>query len=73
MNHKGNWMGTFLEKFWMDKAKFTRAGLEPATSGLMCRRSTNWANSPYIGGVPILSISLFGGRQSEVLKPYTAL
>ena len=27
-------------------------------------------NSPYIGGLPILSIYLFVGRQSEVMKPY---
>ena len=47
--------------FWMDKEKLTRAGFEPATSGLTCRCSTNWANEPYIGGIPILSISLFGG------------
>ena len=29
MNHKGNWLGTFLDKFWMNKDKFTRAGFEP--------------------------------------------
>ena len=29
MNHKGNWQGTFLDKFWMNKEKFTRAGFEP--------------------------------------------
>ena len=57
----------------MNKEKFTRAGFEPVTSGLTCRRSTNRANLPYIGGLPILSMSLFGGRQSEVMKPYTAL
>ena len=34
MNHKGNWLGTFLDKFWMNKEKFTRVGFEPATSGL---------------------------------------
>ena len=28
-------------KFWMNKEKLTRAGFEPATSGLTCRRSTN--------------------------------
>ena len=32
------------DKFWMNKEKFTRAGFESATSGLTCRRSTNWAN-----------------------------
>ena len=26
---------------WMNKGTFTRAGLEPATSGLTCRGSTN--------------------------------
>ena len=39
--------------FWMNNEKFTTAGFEPATSGLKCRRS--------IGGLPILSMSLFGG------------
>ena len=43
----------------MNKDKLTRAVFEPTTSGLTCRRSTNWANLPYIGGLPILSISLF--------------
>ena len=33
-----------LDKFWMNKEKLTRGGFEPATSGLTCRRSTNWAN-----------------------------
>ena len=42
----------------MNKDKFTRAVLEPATSGLTCRCSTNWANKPYIGSLPIL----FGGH-----------
>ena len=28
-----------LDKFWMNKEKFTRAGFEPATSGFTCRRS----------------------------------
>ena len=23
MNHKGNWLGKFLDKFWMNKEKFT--------------------------------------------------
>ena len=31
----------FLDKFWMNKDKFTKAGFEPATSGLTCRCSTN--------------------------------
>ena len=66
---------TSYRTFWMNKEQFTRAGLEPATSGLTCRYSTNW-NSP------ILAVSVFcqylcsggggGGRQSEVMKPYTA-
>ena len=43
--------------------KLTRAGLEPATSGLTCRGSTNWAI--IIGGLPILSISLFGGASQK--------
>ena len=30
-----------MVKFWMNKEKFTRAGFEPATSGLTCRSSTN--------------------------------
>ena len=56
----------------MNKDKF-RARLEPATSALTRRGCTKWAIELYIGGLPILSISLFGGRQSEVMKPYTAL
>ena len=44
INHKGNWLGTFLDTFWMKREKFTRAGFERATSGLTCRCSTNWAN-----------------------------
>ena len=44
----------------MNKEKFTRVGLEPATSGL---------NVPglyqHIGGLPILSISLFGGASQK--------
>ena len=46
-------------KFWMNKEKLTRMGFEPATSGLMV----------YIGGLPILSISLFllfGGQELHV-------
>ena len=67
------YLGTYLTTkfpnknkiFWMNKEKLTRAGFEPATcSGLTCRRSTNWAN--YIGGLPILSISLFGGGGAPV-------
>ena len=45
----------------MNKDKITRAGLEPATSGLTCRGSTNWAIYLSIGVLPMLSISLFGG------------
>ena len=41
---KGNWLGTYLDTFLMKREKFTRAGFEPATSGLTCRRSTDWAN-----------------------------
>ena len=36
-----NWETHNIDKFWMNKDKFTRAGFEPATSGLTCRRSTN--------------------------------
>ena len=50
----------------MNEEKFTWAGLEPATSGLMCQGSTNWAIQPYIGGLHILSISLFGGASQTV-------
>ena len=35
---------TVLDKLWVNKEKLTRAGFELATSGLTCRRSTNWAN-----------------------------
>ena len=28
INHKGNWLGTFLDKFWMNREKLTRAGFE---------------------------------------------
>ena len=34
----------FVPIFWMNTEKLTRAGFEPATSGLTCRCSTNWAN-----------------------------
>ena len=62
-NHKENWLGTFLDQFWMNKEKFTGAGFEPATSGLTCRRSTNWANLPYIGGLPyFVNIFVRGAR-----------
>ena len=30
----GNWLGTFLNTFWMNQEKFNRAGFERATSGL---------------------------------------
>ena len=53
---------------WMNKEKLTRAGLEPATSGLTCRGSTNWVilalhwRSPYfvnifvrVRGAPVRS------------------
>ena len=38
---------TSSDKFWMNKYKFTRAGFEPATSGLTCRcavlfHTTRW-------------------------------
>ena len=38
---QGKLTGYILDKFWINKEKFTRAGFEPATSGLTCRRSTN--------------------------------
>ena len=38
---QGKLAGYILDKFWMNKDKFTRVGLERATSGLTCRRSTN--------------------------------
>ena len=50
MNHKGNWLGTFLDNFWMNKEKFTRVGFEPATSGLKV---------PTELSSPILAVSLF--------------
>ena len=34
INHMGNWLGTCLDKLWMNKEKFTRAWFEPATSRL---------------------------------------
>ena len=49
-----------LIKFWMNKDNFDRAGFEPATYGLTCR-------SPYFVNIFVR------GRQSEVMKPYTAL
>ena len=50
-NKPQGWLGIFLDKFWTNKENLTRVGFEPATSGLTCRRSTNWANSPCIGGL----------------------
>ena len=41
INYKENWLGTFLDQFLMNKEKLTRAGFEPATSGLTCRHSTS--------------------------------
>ena len=58
---------------WINKGKGTTAGFEPTTSGLTCRRSTNWAKYPYVGGLPILSISLLGGASQKSWLPYTAL
>ncbi len=47
--------------FGLNKETFlTRAGFEPKTSGLTSQRPTNLAISPYVGGLPILSMSLFG-------------
>ena len=34
-------LNKIMIKFWMNKDKLTRVGLEPATSGLTCRCSTN--------------------------------
>ena len=57
-NPQGKLTGYILKiNVWMNKEKFPRAGFEPVT----CRCSTYWANQPYIGGLPILSISLFRG------------
>ena len=36
INHKENWLGTFLDKFWTNKDKLIRAGFEPATPGVTC-------------------------------------
>ena len=46
INHKGNWLGTFLDTFWVNKEKFTRAerDLNLRPFGLTCWRSTKWAN-----------------------------
>ena len=62
----------------MNKEKFTIAGFEPATSGLTSRRMTYqlsllalYWRSPYF--VNIFVRGGGGGRQSEVMKPYTAL
>ena len=44
------------DKFWMNKEKLTRAGFEPATSGLTCRR----VNPEVAGSNPALvNVSLF--------------
>ena len=62
----------YVCKFWMNKDKFTRAGLEPYD--LRIYMPVLYQLSNYIGGLPILSIYLFGGRQSEVIQLYiTAL
>ena len=63
---QGKLTGYILDKFWMNKEKLTRAGLEPATSGLSCRRLYQLSYlalhgwSPYIviifvRGVPVRS------------------
>ena len=43
----------------LNKEELTRAGFEPTTSAITCRCSLNWAISPYVGGLPILSLSFF--------------
>ena len=54
-----DWFLTILTKVSsvFNKDKLTGARLPPATSKLMCRRSTNWA---CVSSLPILSVSLFG-------------
>ena len=53
---------SFLDKFdEQRKIVLERDFWYLQVSGLTCRGSTNWAISPYIGGLPILSTSLFGG------------
>ena len=76
MNHKGNWLGTYI--FLKINFGWTKKNLLERDLNL---RPPDWRagalptelTSAIIGGLPILSISLFGGRQSEVMKPYTAL
>ena len=51
ISHKGNWLGTFFDQFWMDKEKFTRVGFEPVDwcAGALPTELTS----------PILAVSLF--------------
>ena len=60
MNHKGNWLGTCLDTFWMNKETFTRAGFEPATSGP--------GAPPTELTSPILTVSLFCQYHSPILS-----
>ncbi len=57
----------------LHKEQFTRAGLEHRTSRLPCRRSTNWAIYPYIGSLPILSVSLFRGASQKPMNIYLSV
>ena len=61
MNHKGNWLGTFLDKFWMNKEQFTRARFESATSGIDVPALYQLSYLALHCRSPYLSISLFGG------------
>ena len=61
MNHKGNWLGKSLDKFGMNKEKFTRAGFEPATSLALYWWSPYFVNIFVRGGGG-------GGSQSELIN-----
>ena len=58
-------LGTFLNNFELNKEKMTRAGFEPMTSRLSCMGPTNRTIWPHVGGLPILSISLFRGASQK--------
>ena len=70
---QGKLTGYTLDKVWMNKDKFTRAGFELATSGLTCQRSTKLSYPARYWRSPYFVNIFVRGRQSEVMKPYTAL
>ncbi len=60
-----------INQLWVNKDKIT--GIWIGIFWLTCWPSTKWDIEPYVGSLPILSKSLFRGRQPEVQQPYAAV